>query len=105
ANVVLTITTTAKGSALSSLFPGGTSTYALFLPVLGLLGIMVAGKKSRKTRLRLALAFSGFVLLLALAGCGGRPKNPGTPPETYNITVSGTSTTDSGSANITLTVQ
>jgi len=45
------------------------------------------------------------VLLLALAGCGGRPNFAGTPVGTYTVTVTATSSSASGSATVTLNVQ
>jgi uncharacterized repeat protein (TIGR01451 family) len=106
--VTMTITTTAPGTAASApLLPGNPTTYALLFPVLGLAGLIVAGKKSKKTRLRLAMALSGFVLLLALAGCGGRPTHiiVPTPPGSYPITVTGTSANAIGTGTVTLNVQ
>ena len=74
------------------------------VPILGLAGLVMAGK-TRKTRLRLATCMGAFVILMALAGCGGRPSFAGTPKGTFAITVTGTSATASGSGTVNLTVQ
>jgi len=105
--VTLTITTSGPAASAAPMFRGGP-TFALLFPALGLVGLVFAGtrgKKNRKTRLRWAMALSGLVLLLAVAGCGGRPNFAGTPPGTYTVTVTGTSGTTSGSAPVTLIVQ
>jgi uncharacterized repeat protein (TIGR01451 family) len=100
---------TSGGSASSAapMFRVGP-TYALLFPALGVLGLVLVGKRSKKskrTRLRWAMALSGLILLLALAGCGGRPNFAGTPVGTYTVTVTATSSTASGSATVTLNVQ
>jgi len=100
---------TTSGPAASAAPPMRVGpTYALLLPAFGVLGLVFAGtrgKKNKKIRLRWAMALSGLVLLLALAGCGGRPGFAGTPPGTYTIMVTGSSGTTSGSAPVTLIVQ
>jgi len=73
---------------------------------LGLIGIVIAGKKGSKVRLRLVMVVSGMALLLALAGCGGHPTSPGstgTPAGSYTVT--GASGAIAGSATVTLNVQ
>jgi CSLREA domain-containing protein/uncharacterized repeat protein (TIGR01451 family) len=105
--ITMNCTTSGPAASAAPMFRGGP-TYALFFPALGLVGLVFVGtrgKKNRKTRLRWAMALSGLVLLLALAGCGGRPGFAGTPPGTYTITVTGSSGTTSGSAPVTLNVQ
>jgi hypothetical protein len=105
--VTLTITTAAASASAAPIFPGGP-TYALLFPALGLVGLVFAGrasKKNKKTRLRWVMTLSGLALLLALAGCGGRPHFNGTPPGSYTITVTATSSSASGSGTVTLNVQ
>ncbi|HKF21440.1 MAG TPA: Ig-like domain repeat protein [Candidatus Angelobacter sp.] len=105
--VNMNIATTARSASSLPMGPGGP-TYALLFSSLGLAGIVIAGTNSKKVRLRVVMAVSGIVLLLALAGCGGRPQQTGTngtPAGTYTITVTGTSGAASGSATVTLSVQ
>jgi hypothetical protein len=103
----MNIATTARSAASVPMLPGGP-TYALLFSALGLAGIVVAGKKGSKVRLRLVMAVSGMALLLALAGCGGHPTSTGstgTPAGSYSITVTGTSGATAGSSTVTLNVQ
>jgi hypothetical protein len=105
--VSMNIATAGRSASSLPMVPGGP-TYALLFSSLGLVGIVIAGRNSKKVRLRVVMAVSGMVLLLALAGCGGRPQNTGgggTPAGTYTITVTGTSGAASGSATVTLNVQ
>jgi hypothetical protein len=69
------------------------------------MGLIVAGlskQNRKKTKLRFAMAFSGLALLVALAGCGGKPDN-GTRPGIYTISV--TATSGSAQATSTMTLQ
>ncbi|HET9837491.1 MAG TPA: hypothetical protein VFR84_04590 [Candidatus Angelobacter sp.] len=107
--VTATITTSAnRSNAVSGhlLGPGNTPPfYAALLPVLGLLGFAMTGRKNRKkTRLRLAVVFAGIMTLLTFAGCGGA-HGITTPPGTYNITVTAATTTVQATTQITLGVQ
>jgi len=95
--------TSGASTSVAPMFRGG-SAYALLFPAMGLLGLVFAGKK-KKIGLRVVMAVSAMVLLLALVGCGGRPHFAGTPPGSYPITVTATSGTTSGSATVTLNVQ
>jgi hypothetical protein len=65
---------------------------ALLLPFFGLVQLRGRGgkRKTKSFRLRVAILLGGFVLLLALSGCGGRPGTHGT---TYPISVMATSST------------
>jgi hypothetical protein len=74
---------------------------ALFLPVLGLVAVSFGKQNRKKTKLRFAMAFTGLVLLVGLAGCGGRHDN-GTSPGVYSITVTATSATAQATSNVTL---
>ena len=115
ANIVMTISTTAaitaasdRPASLRSIF------YAVFLMLPGMvLGWNVAGRSSTKRRTALAGSIA-LLLLLALLSCGGVSNGggggsqPGTPPGSYHITVTGTSTgapADAGqSTQVTLVV-
>jgi hypothetical protein len=79
--------------------------YAMFFPVLGLVGIALGGRKSKKARLRLAMVLLGMVTLLSFAGCGGGGHNITTPAGTYTITVTAATTTVQVSTPVTLSVQ
>src|SRR5262249_7630850 len=89
--VTMRITTPAKTSVPATMNSGGTvPLYAtLLLPFFGLVQLRGRGRK-RKTKSvgpRVAMLLGGFLLLLALAGCGGRP---GTTGATYPISVTAT---------------
>src|SRR5262249_57629063 len=45
--------------------------YAMVFPLLGLVGLGVGGRKTRKARVRLLSLFAGLLVLLALSACGG----------------------------------
>ena len=85
--------------------------YAFLLPtaVVFFGGIGVSGSPLRRKRLLGLLV--GYLVCLVLAfqaGCGGsspRRPNMGTPPGTYNITITGTAGTISRSTTVDLTVQ
>jgi hypothetical protein len=84
--------------------------YAILLPMLGLAAIVVIPRRPRSKRkkswLRPAFALGGMAVLLALAGCGGRPAhNTFTPLGTYTITVTASAGSTTASTTITLTVQ
>jgi uncharacterized repeat protein (TIGR01451 family) len=84
--------------------------YAILVPMLGLAAIIVLPGRRRSNRkkswLRPAFALGGMAVLLALAGCGGRPThNIFTPLGTYTITVTASAGSTTASTNITLTVQ
>jgi uncharacterized repeat protein (TIGR03803 family) len=86
ATTTLTITTTAPMSATRG--PGWSpqATYALLLPVLGIMGAAARGKRMRRgLRLLSLLALLG--LALALASCGGSSGNTVTPAGTSTVTV------------------
>jgi hypothetical protein len=96
ANVVMSISTTAATTAFLASPYRRSILYATLLP-----GIVIvwAGSRRRKQRLTVlgTIALLLF-LMLALPSCGGvssggsgRTGQPGTPPGTYTITVTGTS--------------
>jgi trimeric autotransporter adhesin len=111
----MTMTVTTLGHATATAPPmgkyGPPIFAALLLPMIGLVGVSFRARKSKKTRLRLALAFGGLMLLMALLGCGGSPQGIPTMTQrgTFTITVTGTAATPQGtaqgSATVTLTVQ
>jgi subtilase family serine protease len=92
---------------------GSGPIYAMFLPLLGIVGLARKRKQARRT-----LGWLGLIVVLAmstlwLSSCGGGggssgPSDPGTPAGSYNLTVTvATSSGTSISKNITipLTVQ
>jgi hypothetical protein len=98
AQVTMMITTTANTAPRKfSSAAGGTALLyaALLLPFFGLVQVRGRGRKSKNVRLPLAL-LGGFVLLLALVGCGGHAEQHGTPPGIYPISVTATSSTSPG---------
>ena len=87
---------------------------ALTLPTFGLLFIGIrSGGENRKRRKAVRFAVLGVLILvglLALAGCGGHPRNlfgggnGGTPAGTFPITVTASSGNASAQTTVTLTV-
>ena len=77
---------------------------ALMFPVLGLVGIAIGGRQSRKMRLRFAMVIIGAVALLSFAGCGGGGRAI-TPAGTFQLTVTAATVTVQAATNVTLTVQ
>jgi uncharacterized repeat protein (TIGR01451 family) len=78
---------------------------AMLFPVLGMVGIVLSGRKNKKVRLRLAMAVIGIITLLAFVGCGGGAQHITTPSGTFPITVTAATTTVQATTQITLTVQ
>jgi hypothetical protein len=119
ATITLTVGTTARPAGASVApfgFGDGRPVFAILFPMLGLAGIVVLpgrGRSSRKGKsgrkgmwLRLALGLGGMVVLLALAGCGGRPQHDSfTPPGTYTISVTAAAGSTTANTTVTLTVQ
>jgi uncharacterized repeat protein (TIGR01451 family) len=106
--VTMTITTSAAASSnvVSGQLSGPGSTppyYAALLPLLGMLGFAMTGRK-KKARLRLALVFAGLMTLMSFVGCGGA-HGITTPAGTYTITVTAATTTVQASTQVTLSVQ
>jgi hypothetical protein len=92
--VTVTLQTTAPTAQLRPPLGGGRIFYALLLP--GLFGVVVvAGSRPRGLRLLSLIVVLGFSTLW-LGSCGGgggtntSPTNPGTPANTYVVTISAT---------------
>jgi hypothetical protein len=64
-----------------------------------------AGKRCRRLMLLLLLLASGIGTTVGLSGCGTGNGYFGQPPQSYTVTVTGTSGTLSHSATVTLTVE
>jgi hypothetical protein len=64
-----------------------------------------AGKRCRRLMLMLLLMASGVGATVGLSGCGTGNGYFGQPPQSYTVTVTGTSGTLSHSATVTLTVE
>jgi YVTN family beta-propeller protein len=109
--VTMMITTTANtASRKFSSSAGGTAPLyvALLLPFFGLVQLRGRGRKSKSFKPRVAMLLGGFVLLLALVGCGGHTGQHGTPTGIYPISVTATSSTSPGiqaTTTVNLTVQ
>lgn len=109
----LTVKTTAPTAAAMSSRAASRMFYALFLPLIGLVGVgLGSDRKRRKERLTAAtFACVLFASLVLQAACGGSNNTvttkPGTPPGKYTITVTGTDSTGAlvHNAPTTLTVQ
>jgi uncharacterized protein (TIGR03118 family) len=94
---------------------GGILGMFLPVPLMGLLGLVFVGARSRDARkgwLRAAAGFGGLGLVIILAGlltgCGySAPNNlpPGTQRSTYTVMIIGTSGSLTHSSPVTLTVQ
>ncbi len=107
ATVTMTVSTTAGSAALHP-FGGNSNTpiYAVLLPILGLAGVTLRGKKGKAARLRLAFLLAGAMMLFSLVSCGGRGSNQvgGTPAGTFPFSVTATSGAASASTTVNLTV-
>jgi subtilase family serine protease len=91
--VTVTLVTTPPTAQLRPPFGGKRIFYALLLP--GLFGIVFAGSRKRGLHMLSLIVVLGFSTLW-LGSCGGgsstntNPKNPGTPKQTYTVTVGAT---------------
>jgi uncharacterized repeat protein (TIGR03803 family) len=95
--VTVKVTTTGPSARMSS--QSGRALYAMWLPLLGLMGIgNRLGSKQRKTKaLLLGCVLVGGLLFQAACGGSSMTGSSGTPAGAYTITVTGTSSTASGS--------
>jgi hypothetical protein len=108
--VTMTVKTTGKNSASMPLSGPGEkprSFYAaLLLPLMGLLGFSLSGRRRKQARVRLALCAVGLLALLAFAGCGGLAGGQATTTAgTFQVTVTAATATDQASTTINLPVQ
>jgi hypothetical protein len=110
----MTITTTARSAVVGGIEPPLSRLpflLAVFLSFTLLLGSGYYSRSGRLRRFRPAWGVAGLLLAcaLAIAGCGGGSQPPvttqGTPAGSYQITVTGTSPTNTSSSVVTLTVR
>ncbi len=109
ATTTLTIATTAPTTA--ELPADSRALFALWLslPALAIAGVGARGRGALR-RTMLGLIWTALILGAGMAGCSGgggsgNPPRPGTPPGTYNVTVTGTSGAITRSTTVTLVVQ
>jgi uncharacterized repeat protein (TIGR01451 family) len=105
-DIALTIATTAH---TSSALERPRTFYAVWLPFsgLGLIGIVMIGRRRKNRKTVVVFIAAGLMMLLALAGCGGSSINTatGTPAGSYPVTVTATAGATTQSTNFTLVVQ
>ncbi len=89
----LTVSTVGPSGRLLS-HPGSGLLYALWLPLIGLVGVGLgvgSSSNGRKRKLKTALpACALFVGLASQLACGGGKSSPGTPAGMYEVTVTAT---------------
>ncbi|HEY1939547.1 MAG TPA: hypothetical protein VGJ33_16575 [Candidatus Angelobacter sp.] len=109
--VTMTITTAGIGGKAASAQPLSGSRRkspfyaALMFPVLGLVGIAMGGRRSKKIRLRFAMVVIAVMAVLTLGGCVGFSSGNATPAGSYQITVTAASATVQATTSVTLNVQ
>jgi uncharacterized repeat protein (TIGR03803 family) len=94
----VTVSTSGPSAGMTSR-SGAALSYAMWLPVLGLVGMgscFSAKQRMIKSILLVCLLFAGVVFQVACGG-GGGGGTPGTPAGAYTITVTGTSSAATGS--------
>lgn len=88
------------GPGLSGIYAGGALTCVL-LPIAFLPGSRRRFKGKVLATMLVAMALAGS---LAMTGCGGGVKYPGTPPGTSTLTITGTSGSTVATTSITVIV-
>ena len=109
--VTVTVTTTGPSARVNS-HSGAVLSFAVWLPLLGLVGVgnhFVSRQKRVKAVLLGGVIFAWIVFQVACGGSGSSGGSPGTPAGAYTITVTGTSSPSTGalvrSTSTTLQVQ
>lgn len=94
----VTVSTSGPSAGMTSR-SGAALSYAMWLPVLGLVGMGRLGSKQRKIKAMLlsCVLLAGVVLQVACGGSSGGGGSSGTPAGAYTITVTGTSSAATGS--------
>jgi hypothetical protein len=105
-----TLVVSTAGATVSSLRreglpqPASEDRLALLFFPLGLIGLAVRRKSSRRAGLFLCLFVAGL-LTVAISGCGSSSNSQSTPPGTYSLKVDATAAGSVTSINLPLTVQ
>jgi hypothetical protein len=104
--VTLTVSTTARTSAALATPFGRRFIYALALALPAVI-LLPATKRRRKTRTLLWRCWPLLLLVLCLAGCGGKSSvgNPGTPAGTYTLGIVSSAGSTQNVITVTLVVQ
>ncbi len=108
-SVIVTTTANSMGLKVGTSLPGGQGALLAGLLCLPLLGIVIRRRRGRNVRRIMAIVFLsclGVVLVsCGSGGGGGGGGNSGTPPGTYNLTVTGQVGSVSNTTVVTLIVQ
>jgi len=96
----VTVSTSGPSAGMTS-HSGAALSYAMWLPVLGLVGMgsrfSAKQRKIKAILLLICVLFAGVAFQVACGGGGSRGGNPGTPAGAYTITITGTSSAATGS--------